>query len=138
MIFDVQQEHHQLYQEAAVRLGIGYPLVFFTIGEELIRFLQATSEKPFIIFSDVETRSLDAPHMSGMELRQLIMEDQFLRRKSIPFIFLSSSLAPHHVHKAFDLSVQGFFPFPKNREDMMVRLRHVLTYWEEALHPNVL
>ncbi len=49
------------------------------------------------------------PIMNGLELRRHIQENEGLRKKSIPFVFLSTAARPKEVEEAYNLTVQGFF-----------------------------
>lgn len=103
----------------------------FNNGKEGLNYLQTTSENPFLIISD-----LDMPVMNGLEFREKINENPFLRKKSIPFVFLTGSATPHDVNRAFDLTVQGFFVKTHDLEKLKETLHTVITYWQTSLEPN--
>jgi DNA-binding NarL/FixJ family response regulator len=98
--------------EALRSIGINTTLVrSFYDCENALQYLAATDEKPFIIICDV-----NRPQTSGLDFRQKINANEYLRRKSIPFIFLSTAAQPVHVIDAYDLTVQGFFIKPASFE----------------------
>lgn len=49
------------------------------------------------------------PGTSGLELRKKINEDEERKRKTIPFIFLTTTAGATAIKEAYLLSVQGFF-----------------------------
>jgi CheY-like chemotaxis protein len=76
-------EDDQLFiQEAITSLAIENPVIFFSQGVEAIAYLIAAPEAPLVILSDV-----NMPAMTGIELRQLIDLNEYLKLKCIPFVF---------------------------------------------------
>ena len=96
-----------------------------------LQYLSTSAEKPFIILCDI-----NLPRMNGIEFRRAIDRDPFLRKKSIPFIFLSTAANKHQVEEAYELTVQGFFIKQASIKDMEESLRSILTYWLNCVHPN--
>ncbi len=76
--------------------------------------------------------------MNGLELRRKIQEDERIRKKSIPFVFLSTAARRKEVEEAYDLTVQGFFVKASQLSDMERALELILTYWQQCKHPNSL
>jgi CheY-like chemotaxis protein len=103
----------------------------FNNGKEGLNYLETTSENPFLIISD-----LDMPLMNGLELRENIFKNTELRKKSIPFIFLSGSATPQDVERAFELTVQGFFVKTHDLEKLRNILTMIVNYWQNSLEPN--
>ncbi len=91
----------------------------------------STPDKPFLIICDV-----NMPELSGIELRRQLNENDYLREKSIPFIFFSTSAQPNHVSEAYQTMVQGYFEKPNNILEMKTRLKTILDYWTHCKHPN--
>jgi CheY-like chemotaxis protein len=85
-------------------LGIKNQINVFDNGREALAFLKTTEVQPFLIISDV-----NLPVLNGLQLKAEIQNNEYLRNKSIPFIFLSTSADKKAVEEAFKLSVQGFF-----------------------------
>ncbi|MGZ5255600.1 MAG: response regulator, partial [Flavitalea sp.] len=79
-------DDQQIMVEVFESLSIKNPIRFFTDGQDVLEYLLTTKEKPFIIISDV-----NLVRMNGLELRRRITADEKLRRKSIPFVFLTTS-----------------------------------------------
>src|SRR5215210_4071759 len=95
IIVEDDTDDKEILQEVFTSLGIKNELKFFGDGEEVLYYLKTTTDKPFIILTDV-----NLPKMRGTELQKRINEDESLRRKSIPFIFLTTSANPTAVRKA--------------------------------------
>ena len=106
-------------------------IIFFTDGQQAIDYLKSTKERPFLIISEV---SLQA--MSGLELRRQIEKESALRKRAIPFIFLTYPVYKHLVEEAYDLTIQGFFEKKTNMQEMEVQLQAIIDYWSNCLHPN--
>lgn len=106
-------------------------LVIFRNGEEALIYLQTTTADPFIIFCDV-----NMPRMDGLQLRFEINRDEYLRRKSIPFVFFSTTAGTREVEAAYDMCVQGFFEKSHSFQALKGQLLQILNYWRECKHPK--
>ncbi|HEY3430584.1 MAG TPA: response regulator [Cyclobacteriaceae bacterium] len=132
VLVDDDEDDHEIFAEAFRSIGIDDSLIrsFYTCSQAL-QYLEATSEKPFIIICD-----LNLPLMNGLEFRRKINENEYLRRKSIPFVFLSTATQPTHVTEAYDLTVQGFFVKPASFNTIQKSFRLIFEYWNDCIHPN--
>jgi response regulator RpfG family c-di-GMP phosphodiesterase len=75
--------------------------------------------------------------MNGLELRERINHDESLRKKSIPFVFLTTASDKRPIHKAFvELNVQGYFTKPNDMNEFENIMSCTLNYWQWCLHPN--
>ena len=124
-------DDQNIFSDALKQLDIPNQHKFFSNGEEALEYLDTTSEQPFVIFCDV-----NMPKLNGIELRNRINESDYLRRKSIPFIFFTTASNQNLVNEAFDLSVQGFFKKPNDFADVKSIIKKVLDYWYSSKHPN--
>jgi response regulator of citrate/malate metabolism len=75
--------------------------------------------------------------ISGIELKKITFEDERLRHKCVPFIFISTSRASESVMRAYSFGVQGYFVKPNTYETLKVMLQNMISYWEFSLRPNV-
>lgn len=130
-MIDDDADECQLIEEALARLNIPNRLLCFSDGKEAIAYLTETTERPFLILSDI-----NMPGMGGLELRRHINENENLKRKSIPFIFLTTSATPHAVGEAYKMSVQGFFEKPHDMREIAGLLKEICSYWKRCRHPN--
>lgn len=131
IIVDDDLDDHFIFTEVSGGLGLKNELKFFRKGNEALQYLRTTSDHPFIIFCD-----MNMPAMSGLEFRKIINSEDYLRRKSIPFIFLTTSASNAQVKEAYDLTVQGFFLKGSGFVQIEKTFRMILEYWDRCLHPN--
>ena len=125
-------DDQELLKEAILQLKIQNSYKFFNNGLEALGYLETTTEQPFIIFSDI-----NMPLLNGMELRHTIYNNEYLREKSIPFVFLTTASNKLLVKEAFDLSVQGFFRKPETFSELHSTIKQILEYWGKSKHPNL-
>ena len=130
---DDDEDDRQLVETVCRSLIYTNPIVHFENGLQLLAYLRATEQKPFLILCDI-----NMPIINGLELRRKIDEDADLRRKSIPFVFFSTNAGPRDVNEAYELTVQGFFEKGSNLKQLTDRLRLILEYWSVCHHPNAL
>src|SRR4051794_32905678 len=96
VIVEDDQDDREMLTELIREVASNYEITFFSKPSEALKFLRCTTLQPFIILCDI-----DLPEQSGLNLKQKIDEDPFLRVKSIPFIFLSTTADKHIVAEAF-------------------------------------
>ena len=108
-------------------------LMFFTDGFIALDFLIKSEVKPFLIISDI-----NLPKLNGIELREKIHNNEQLRLRCIPYLFLTSSSNHRDVIDAYSKSVQGFFIKPDSLSKFEEMLRKIVEYWQECLAPNKL
>ena len=131
VLVEDDEDDQLLISQAIERLGLVNPIQIFPNGEMALTYLETTQQKPFLILCDI-----NMPLMNGIELRSTINENEYLRQKSIPFIFLTTTANADVVQKAYDESVQGFFQKAVNQEDLYQQLKLIVAYWQSCLHPN--
>ncbi len=124
-------EDQLLIREALEVSGNSHELKTFGNGEQVFEYLMHTSDKPFIIICDI-----NMPRMDGLALRERINATEYLRKKSIPFVFFSTTASRDSIEKAYELTVQGFFVKPSSFEDLAQTLGMIISYWNVCKHPN--
>jgi CheY-like chemotaxis protein len=120
-----------LMKEAFDSLGIRNKLLFFTDGAKVLEYLRTTPEQPFLIISEVRLAGMD-----GLELKKEINSDEFLRQKSIPFIFFTANSESNMILEAYKSMVQGYFKKEKNFRQIQNMVRMIVEYWLVCRHPN--
>jgi CheY-like chemotaxis protein len=103
------------------------PISFFENGLESL-----TKEQPFLILCDI-----NMPVMNGMELRKVIDNNEYLKRKAIPFIFLSTSGSLPLIEEAYKSTIQGYYKKGSSFQAFKKQIKLIVEYWEACLHPNM-
>jgi len=131
IVVDDDPEDHLIIQDAFREVLTDQRLVLFDRATDFLEFLRTTIEQPFIIFCDI-----NMPGMNGIEMRNEIVTDAYLREKSIPFVFYSTAANPQQIRMAYELTVQGFFQKPASYSELVEMLRLIINYWKICRHPN--
>jgi CheY-like chemotaxis protein len=131
LIVEDDQDDCAILIEAIREIGVSNELRCFNNGQQALSYLKATHEKTFLILSDV-----NMPLMDGLELKKEINKDDTLRRRSIPFVFLSTSSAAKEIISAYDMMAQGFFIKSGQFETLKNNLKAIFEYWRMSKHPN--
>ncbi len=131
LLIDDDQDEWELMKDVFTETKIKNTLLCFADGKQAINYLRTTTEQPFLIFSDI-----NMPGMNGLEFRRVISSDEQLRKKSIPFIFFTTSANAKAVEEAYELSVQGFFEKPHSMGEIKALIKEIYGYWQHCRHPN--
>jgi CheY-like chemotaxis protein len=131
VLVDDDEEDQDIVKEALRDSQVYYPVLSFRNGLEVLEYLRTTSDHPFLILCDI-----NMPRMNGFELREEILRDLFLARKSIPFIYLSTSGSRFEVEKAYELMVQGFIIKPSSYEKLKDVIKMIIDYWQLCRRPS--
>lgn len=124
--------HDQDVIKAALKDNkVANEIICFESAQAALDYLLQTSEQPFIILCDILMKG-----MNGLEFRDAINDNDYLRKKSIPFVFFTAAVSQEIVDEAYDLTVQGFIEKPRIYDDLKKTLVHVIGYWSTCLHPN--
>jgi DNA-binding NtrC family response regulator len=123
----------EIFEAALGELKFSNKIIWFNNCDDAWNYLKTTTDSPFIIFSDV-----NLPRKSGIEFKRQIDEDTQLRRKSIPFVFYSTSVNQDTVNEAYtQMTVQGFFQKSNRFNEMKQIIKMILDYWRFCRHPNM-
>ena len=131
IIIEDDPDDQEVVKDACNDLQIPNKLKFFSSATQALNYLLSTKEQPFIIISDV-----NLPGMDGKELRLKINNNDYLRKKSIPFVFFTTSGNKETVQSAYEMMVQGYFVKPDNYVQTKNLLKMIYDYWAVCLHPN--
>lgn len=131
IVIEDDADDQELLKEVFNSIGVPNEVKLFNNCVEAYQYLEMTSDKPFIIFSDI-----NLPAMSGTELKKKINENVAMRRKSIPYVFLTTTSEHGAVLDAYESLSQGFFTKPDNFAALKKMVEMILTYWKLAKHPN--
>lgn len=131
ILIDDDSDDLELFNEAFNALEIENEVIPFDDAYKALNFLKHGERQPLFILCDI-----NMPKLNGLELRQKIYDDEILRQKSIPFLFLSTANNRIFVDKAYDLSVQGYFKKPAHLNEIKEMLQAIIIYWQYSHHPN--
>src|SRR5690349_3481710 len=104
VFIDADEDDQAMFKQALAELNVVHPIVVFSDGQTALNYLQTTDQLTFLIISE-----MSMPGMNGLELRHQIEKDPQLRKKSIPFIFMTYPVVDYLVEEAYELTIQGLF-----------------------------
>jgi DNA-binding NtrC family response regulator len=104
---------------------------YFSDPAEAFEYLKVTDDELFLILSE-----LNMTRMHGLKLKKKIDKNSYLRRKGIPFIFISSVARTKDILEAYEYRVQGFFEKPETLKEQAELLEKIIRYWIDCRHPN--
>ena len=131
LIIEDDVDDQEFIIDALQTLGVNNQIELFDNGLKALDYLNTTEQQPFLILSDV-----NLPVMNGLQVKFEIQNNEYLKKKSIPFIFLSTSADMKAVSEAFDLNVQGFFVKENTYDGITQQLKQIIEYWRNCRHPN--
>jgi len=131
IIIEDDSDDQDIFQEVFKSLQFPNEVIFFEDGLSALHYLTHTAVEPFIIFSDI-----NMPKLSGLELREMIHQNEDLRLKSIPYLFFSTSAEQGHVIDAYSKSAQGFFVKPATYTELRETLQVIVNYWMKCVSPH--
>ena len=132
IIIEDDHDDREILHEVFNEINSNYQLIFFDNAPAAFNYLMSIPDKPFIIISDI-----NLPGMSGIELKQKIDSTDYLRKRSIPFIFLTTADAPNIVEQAYQATdIQGYFKKQHSLKEIKQQIQWIINYWTLALHPG--
>lgn len=131
LIIEDDHDDQQILRDAFAELEIKNELRFFDDCDAAYNHLMSIDEKPFLIFCDI-----NLPKMNGIELKLRIDSTDRLRKKAIPFVFLTTSDEQQTIDDAYRVTnLQGYFKKGVTMREITQQIKRILDYWETALHP---
>lgn len=131
LILEDDAEDQELLKEVLLDIGVREKMIFFDDGVAALDYLANSTEQPFLILSDI-----NLPGMSGLQFQQKISENEYLRKKSIPLVFLTTVGNAAIIEKVYSLTVQGFFIKSSSFGEFKETLHSIVDYWRRCRHPN--
>ena len=133
VIVEDDMDDQKILDDVLRELNIGNEVIKFTNPFEAFKYLKETTDQPFLILSDV-----NLPGQSGIEFKWNIDNDTQLRKKSIPFVFLSTSADQKSINDAYTkMTVQGYYKKPNTYDELKGIIKLIIEYWKICKHPNV-
>ncbi len=131
IVIEDDTDDKEILAEIFKSLDYENSIIYFSDGEEALKYLIDTRIKPFLILSDI-----NMPKLSGFELRQKINTNESLNLKCIPYLFFTTTSNQKAVVDAYSQSAQGFFVKPNNQEKLQRTIKMIVEYWRECEAPN--
>ena len=132
VVIDDDVDDQELIESVFVDLNIREPRIYFGLSSEAFTYLKITPDQPLIIICDI-----NLPKQNGIDFKKQIDSDPYLRQKSIPFVFLSTSASQPAIDIAYrDLVIQGFFQKPSTVHELKKTIDLMIGYWRCCKHPN--
>jgi CheY-like chemotaxis protein len=129
-VVDDDIDDTDLLEDAWKELEFKNELKFFRNAEDVLEHLKTNSTVPFLIISEV-----NLPKMNGLELKRKLMEEDYINYKSIPFVFLSTSVSQSQIEAAYEVCTNGFFIKEANFEGLKQQLIDIVRYWFKSKTP---
>jgi len=130
VIIEDDVDDQELLTEIFMELEIPNILRFFDSSLQAFDYLLTGLEKPFLIISDI-----NLPVMTGLELYKMIKRNDSLKKKTIPFIFLTTTSDNKVITQAYEMFVQGFFVKPASIQELKEMIRMIVDYWKICRRP---
>lgn len=132
-IIIIEDDYHdaEVIVAAIKDLGIPNETKIMNSAEQAYDYLCTTEDQPYLILCDIRM-----PRTNGLSFRRQIIENNYLCKKSIPFIFLSGAVSEEIVNTAYEMNVQGFYQKTHIYEELKDQLLAIFIYWKHCLHPN--
>ncbi len=108
----------------------GVDVRFVTDGAEMLDYLyhrgkyHETGKAPH---PELVLLDLNMPKKSGMEVLEEIKQDPGLR--SIPVVVLTTSRAPEHVARSYELGGNGYVTKPNSYTELVELMQSINRYW---------
>lgn len=131
LLIDSDQDDQAFYSSILRELVPTTPIMPLNSAPEVIDYLCGTDQKPFLIICE-----LILSGTSGLELRQQIEADPALRKRAIPFVFMTHPVYRQQVEAAYELTIQGLFEKQSTVAAVQRQLRSIISYWQDCLHLN--
>lgn len=131
VLINDDKEDIEFIRSAIQTIRPDYQLEIFLTTDEAYNFLLETEVQPFIILCDVML-----PAKSGIEFRDQIDANPFLKQKAIPFVFFTSVIGKDKIKKAYRSTIQGYVLKGHTFDQLLKVLDITFTYWENNVHPN--
>lgn len=131
IIIEGDFDDQEILREIFLELKIPNLLKFFNSCLTAFDYLLTTIEKPFLIISDI-----NLPAMTGLEFCKKIMDNELLRKKKIPFVFLTTTSDHKVIASAYDMFIQGFFVKPSSIKELKDMIGKMIDYWKVCKHPS--
>jgi CheY-like chemotaxis protein len=133
IVVDDDEDDQEFIRDIFNELHVENELKSFPDGTSLLAYLRTTSDRPLLILTDISMQQ----SISGLELRDEIQKDAYLRDKNIPLIFFTTSKGKYIEDKVYHVDVQGYFIKESSYAAMKEQIRMIIGYWQNC-HTHIL
>lgn len=127
IIIDDDEDDRMIFEEILNSLNLPNEIILLGDSTEVIDFLKQEHITPFMVISDI-----NMPKMNGFELRDEILKDEALTKKTVPFIFFTTVGNGYTVEEAFKRNIQGYFHKSSDMKHLTETLKEIVDYWNEV------
>lgn len=131
IIIEDDEDDQYFLEKVFTELGYTNQRIYFPNGVAAIDHLHTTSDRPFLILSDI-----NLPILNGLELRAKLANDAALSLRCIPYIYFTTILNHQTVIDAYSVSAQGFFVKPADLGEIKEIIKTIVDYWKKCAAPN--
>jgi CheY-like chemotaxis protein len=125
-------DDQEILETVFEELNVTHERLYFNSCYHALDFLKTGNVQPFIILCDV-----NLPALGGLDFKKLVDSDEELKRKNIPFVFMSTAADSNSVSRAYtEITIQGFFKKENSLAELKRTLSVILNYWTLCKHPT--
>lgn len=128
LIIEDDEDDREILEEIFKELGYKNKIVFFADSTEALEYLRQPEVEPFIIISDI-----NMPKLGGFELRDIILQEELLSDKDIPYIFISNAQDEGSIKAANKLSIQGYIHKSSDYGNYRDKIKNLIDYWKDNI-----
>ena len=129
LVIEDDEDDRDILREIFRDLGYKNKIVFFSDSTEALDYIRRPEIEPFIIISDI-----NMPKLGGFELRNIILNEEILMDKHIPYIFISNAQDEQSLKQANKLSIQGYIHKGNDYNNYKEKIRSLVDYWKENIN----
>jgi CheY-like chemotaxis protein len=129
LVIEDDEDDRDILKEIFRDLGYKNNIVFFSDSTEALEYIRRPEIQPFIIISDI-----NMPKLGGFELRDIIINEEIVMDKDIPYIFISNAQDDYSVKQANKLSIQGYIHKGNDYNKYKEKIKNLVDYWKENIN----
>jgi CheY-like chemotaxis protein len=131
IIAEDDPDDQEILRDILQELHVQNELKFFDNGQKVLDYLLQTIDHPFMILSDVNLLG-----MNGHDLKARINAHPELSKRTIPFIFLTTSVEPNILRRSYEMKAQGYFQKGDSMDQMLNMMNIIIQYWTLCKYPT--
>jgi CheY-like chemotaxis protein len=129
LVIEDDEDDRDILKEIFRDLGYKNNILFFSDSTEALDYIRKPEVEPFIIISDI-----NMPKLGGFELRNIIIEEEVLGDKDIPYIFISNAQDEYSIKQANKLAIQGYIHKGNDYNKYKEKIKNLVDYWKENIN----